>query len=472
MNELSLLKAVPVYAWGVFMFAWIQMGWADWTQQKIRNRYLTLWLKFIAAGYLALIGHTVFGELGIVSTYLFKDYYLAVGGYLAVSASAAYVLWVLRIWPAGDVKLFTLLALCYGLMRLPGSFHSGLRTLEVLINVFIPAAAFLFVTASEYLWRTRFNEQKKFYVELGARRAASYLAVKAVEAWEKMKVELPKVLAEYREPRKVLADVSIWLSSMAVMSVVSYYLNDVIRSNFLKTLFCFALFYSWSRFSQMVGKYRALGLTAAIFGILLWRAPTIHWGALAESFGHITIFSFCIMVGIQLAFKVAAGQIGFLVMPLMLIVPSLVPLLFLVPGWISNHLKGVSAAIPPPVAAAWGIAVWAGMGLFFGLSLVFVRIWDAESYKSVSPDQIKPFMNLGPSIVERLEMDPEFCEEHFHTLYADGITPEQAQALAEWCVENKVDSVPLAPTISFANWIFLGYFLTLLLNGHVLKVVY
>ncbi len=81
-------------------------------------------------------------------------------------------------------------------------------------------------------------------------------------------------------------------------------------------------------------------------------------------------------------------------------------------------------------------------------------------------------MTLGPTMVETLREDADFFEEHFATLYADGLTHQQVEALKEWCLREEVAVVPLAPTISFANWIFLGYLLTLLLDGHVLSFVY
>ncbi|MBI3554158.1 MAG: hypothetical protein HY077_16800 [Elusimicrobia bacterium] len=480
-----LLKAVQFYAWAVFVVAWVQMGWADWTQQKIRNRYLTLWLKFILGGYALLAAQTALGRLGVFPVYLLAGYFLALGGYVAVSMASAYALWGLRIWPAGDVKLFSLLALYFPLMRIPGSFHSGLRCLEVLINVFVPAAAFLFVTASEYLWRTRFNEQKKFYVELGVHKGIAYLAGKFAEAAAVVKAELVKTAQGYREnPRQLLRDAGSWLSSMVVMSMVSYYLGDVLRSNFLKTVFCFILFFSWSRFCQTIGKYRALGLMFVVFGVLIARNPHIDWVMLSQIFGHISIFSFCIFLGVQLAMKIVAGQAGFVFMPLVFVIPSLLmPLLFALPSLLPwsrlksfiPHMTLNWAALAPSAGLAAdlaGIGVWAVMGLFFGLSLVFVKIWDAESYKSVSPSMIEPYMTLGPAIVERIEADEEFRDEHFSTFYADGLTPDQAQVLAQWCQTNAIASVPLAPTISFANWIFLGYLLTLLLDGHVLRMVY
>ena len=173
-------------------------------------------------------------------------------------------------------------------------------------------------------------------------------------------------------------------------------------------------------------------------------------------------------MGVQVAFKIVAGQTGFVFLPLLFMLPALIP-------W--DRLAGAlhpSRWLPaaPAPGTFSGMAVWAGMGLFFGLSLVFVRIWDAESYKSVRSEHIAPYMTLGPSIVEVLREDPEFFEEHFATLYADGLTREQVEALKEWCLREEVEVVPLAPTISFANWIFVGYLLTWLIDGHVLRMVY
>jgi hypothetical protein len=138
----------------------------------------------------------------------------------------------------------------------------------------------------------------------------------------------------------------------------------------------------------------------------------------------------------------------------------------------AGSLFGWMRVSPGTLTELSSLTVWAALGTFFGLSLVFVRIWDSESYQSVSPDQVQPYMTLGPSLVELIERDEEFCAEHFPTFYADGLTPDQAEALKAWCGEQGVESVPLAPTISFANWIFAGYLLTLVLGGHVLRFLY
>jgi len=525
-----LPQAAQLYAWGVFLGAWAQMGWVDWKEQKIRNHYLLFWLKLILAGYLLIAAQSLFGALGYGQVYLLREYYFSLFGHLAFSIAAAYALWWLRIWPAGDVKLFALLALCYPLMRLPGSFRSGLLFLEVLINIFVPAAAFLFLTAGEYLWRTRFAHYKthvtrfaraywkdfrfpeidlsRFRVKnpipapealrAGARAAGASARARGGALWARVKEELGGSLQTYRDhPGQFILDVLSWLSMMAVMSMISYYLNDVITSNVLKTLVCFALMFTWSRICQYVGTGWALGVVFAVCAILLWRHPNFNFPALAVIFGHITVFSLFIWLGVQLAFKILAGKTGWVFLPFLMMLPGLIPWRFLfwtawsycVAAWSWLASFGLPQApalpsVPLPelgsfAAPSWlaaydfsGLAVWAAMGLFFGLALVFVKIWDAESYVTVPIAHIDRFMTLGPSLVDRIEADPDFRDEHFSTFYADGLTGEQAEVLREWCRSEGLETVPLAPTISFANWIFLGYFLTRLLEGHVLRFLY
>lgn len=470
------LKIVEWYAWIGFLAAWAHMGWVDSTQQKIRNHFLLLWLKLALAGHAALLAHTALGRAGYVSGYLVPEYYWAQAGYWAASALAASVLWRLRIWPAGDVKLYALLALWLPLMRVPADFRAGLRFFEVLVNTFIPACLVLFLTACLYLWRTRFSHQKEFVVELGASRVAGFLADKAAEAARLAWEESRNWFLEYaRAPKAFLFDAVNWLSMLAAMSLISYSLGDLVRSNFLKTAICFALFFGWSRFCLQIGRGWALGLVAGGFAFFVARNPSVNWPVLASSFGHISLFSLCLFFGIQIAFKLVAGQSGFILMPVLFMIPGLLPYAW---TWVGRaRLPELGVALPALGAPVWlaelaGLWTWAAMGLFFGSSLVFVRIWDAESYTSVSPEQIAPYMTVGPAMLELMRRDEELFAEHFDTLYADGLTPDQAEALRQWCRAKGIAQVPLAPTISFANWVFFGYLLTLMIGGHVLSWVY
>lgn len=454
-----LLNAVGAYAWLTFVAGWARMGWIDWNEQRIRHRYLVAWSAFTAAGYAAVLAGTLLGA-GVSPAW-----WKALAWHAGASVGAAAVLWSLRVWPAGDVKLYVLLCALAPLLRLPGYFRGGTEWLETLINTFVPAAAFLFLTAAFYLWRTRFAHQAEFLRKVGLDKAPGFLWMKLKEGGAAIRAELAAYWDEYTTaPGRLLLDASAWTAQMAVMSLVTYYLQARVTSTFVRTLICFGLFFGWSRVAATLGKARALAATAALFlALILWKGR-LDWAGLTAAFGDISVFSLCLFFGIQIAFRALAGQAAFMALPFLFLIPSLIPF-----GSLWARATGVHMDMP---VAFHGLGTWAAMGLFFGLSIVFVKLWDAESFASVRPDQIAPYMNLGPALVAAIEEDEDFRDEHFPTFYADGLTPDQAAALREWCADNGVESVPLAPTISFANWIYLGYFLTVLLRGHVLQPLY
>lgn len=462
-----LLTIVGAYAWLAFIAGWARMGWIDWSEQRIRHRYLVAWTGLAGAAYGVLALHSLLGAAGYLTGALGAAWWTALAWHVGVSIGAAAVLWSLRIWPAGDVKLYVLLCVMAPLLRLPGFFRGGTEFLEALINTFVPAAAYLFITASVYLWKTRFAHQADFIRKVGFGKAPGFLWIKIKEASGAIKAELGGWAEEYRAaPSQFFLDAAAWLAQMAVMSLVTYYLEDRISSTFARTLVCFGIFFGWSRVAATMGKTRALTATAVLFaGMILWKGR-VDWVGLTSAFGHISVFSFFIFFGIQVAFRAVAGQAAFMALPFLFLIPSLIPF-----GSLWAKLTGTTIVLPW-AGAFGGLGTWALMGLFFGLSIVFVRLWDAESYTSVRPDQILPYMNLGPSFVALIEEDEDFRDEHFYSFYADGLTPDQAEALREWCADNEIESVPLAPTISFANWIYLGYFLTVLLQGHVLQPLY
>lgn len=456
-----MLKLIEVYGWLAFLTGWARMGWIDWNEQRIRHRYLVAWAGVTAAGYALLVGY------GLWSGVLPAAWWKALGWHFGASVGAAAVLWTLRVWPAGDVKLFVLLTFLAPLMRVPGFVRGGAEFLETLINTFVPAAVYLFITASVYLWKTRFSHQAYFLRKVGLDKLPGFLWIKAQEAARAIRAETRGWVEECRaSPGRFALDIAAWIAQMAVMSLVSYYLQDRVTSTFVRTLICFGLFFGWSRIAATLGKARALGITAAVFvGLILWKGR-VDWAGLTFAFGHISVFSLCLFFGIQIAFRAIAGQTAFIALPFLFLIPSLIPF-----GSLWAKITGTHLSLPG-AGLFGGLGTWALMGVFFGLSIVFVRMWDAESYASVRPDQIEPYMNLGPALVAAIEEDEDFRDEHFASFYADGLTPDQAEALREWCRENEIDSVPLAPTISFANWIYLGYFLTVLLQGHVLQPLY
>jgi hypothetical protein len=136
-------------------------------------------------------------------------------------------------------------------------------------------------------------------------------------------------------------------------------------------------------------------------------------------------------------------------------------------------IAGAARALPRPggVDLSWArpMLPLAHMGLFFGSAWVFVWIWEEEEHPDIPRDKVLSYMVLHRGFIRRLREDEDFYQEHFASVYADGLTVSQAEALKTWCAEKGVETVSLTTTMSFANWIFLGYFITWLLGGSVLK---
>ena len=153
-------------------------------------------------------------------------------------------------------------------------------------------------------------------------------------------------------------------------------------------------------------------------------------------------------------------------------VPAAKPVFNRVASAVRATLIGVVTGGGPGGAGGRTLLIVCAMGLFFGLSLILVRLWDQEVRPIRSRQTLEPFLVLAPSFITRLKADPEFFET-IGTLYPDGLTRDQSDRLKEWCEENAIDEVPLTPTMSFAAWIFLGFFVShLLAGGHVLEAIF
>jgi hypothetical protein len=529
-----IMRVVQLGSWLLFFLAWLQIGRGDWLHHKIRNSYIKYWGKWILAMYALVLGNTILGHYKIVPDYLVWAFYPDLVTHLVFSLLAALVLWFLRVWPAGDAKLFFLLAACYPLMSLPGSFHRGLVFFEVLINTFLPAMIILFFLSLDYIWRTRFANQKIFLRNLGFQREADYLKQQArslaewslpfvlngyrrakatvTRASENVRAKgLRAILEFFKDPGMVVEALFDWVLSIVLMSVVTYLIGDVVKSMFLKSLIMFALFFLWSRLQAYIGRRNTMLLGTGITVAALLAHQDADWGEFYESLRNITVFSLCIRLGMEWTMRVAAGRIvlvalslgGLAALPFieyileplvnLLMLPALQWVVGLVPwsaiaemGVLTKFSETMRAWASGTAEVSWNAASlflhyaltgtvlsWGLMGLFFGLALVFARIWDLESYESVDAENVDPSFMPGPKLLEQIkEEDAEFFEETFESLYADGLTDEQATALKAWCEERDIEVVPLAPTMSFASWVFAGYLLTVLFDGHVFKFLY
>ncbi|MBI3566122.1 MAG: prepilin peptidase [Elusimicrobia bacterium] len=133
----------------------------DWRERKIRNRLILAGLAFAAAAAGGLFLNSLAGHwrwrLGPIGEfYLPARFYPRLALHAALSLGAGFLVWRLSVWPAGDAKLFALLALLAALVdpNLPG-FPSYLFLL-LLINIFVPAGlVFAVETVAKAVLRLR-----------------------------------------------------------------------------------------------------------------------------------------------------------------------------------------------------------------------------------------------------------------------------------------------------------------------------
>ena len=129
-----MLEPHRLTAWAVFIALWAGISYHDLKHQKIANRAIAL--SLIPALILGLLDFARGGD-GVIAV-------LPAAGLIVAVA-----LWQLDVWPAGDAKLFTLLAFYLPLL-LPGRMPVAKLGIVWLANIFVPAAAALL---AESLWQ-------------------------------------------------------------------------------------------------------------------------------------------------------------------------------------------------------------------------------------------------------------------------------------------------------------------------------
>jgi hypothetical protein len=506
-----------------FSVMWFLVARGDWKEQRIAHRYLTIGLAGAAVGYAALLANTGLGVFAKVHWFHYWDFYRALASHFFLCAAAAMALWIFRIWPAGDAKLFMFLGFMYPLISLFDTFPAERLFLVTLINIFIPAALSVFVRAAVYIFDTRLQSTRVFLVKLGWKREIDYF-------WEKGKEQAAALFGRARAAlagarrdwnwgekaalaaswsKKLVPTVFRWLLGMASMSVVSYFLKDFFSSPVLLSILCMMMLFAWGYVARALGLWVSRALVAVAVAGVVYRNPNIDWRAVFAIFRNISVFSFFMFLGMNWAVQILSGgwgSVGTYLIPFLFPVfwfilarlggffTTVFAWLIYVPATLlrlgSPHVGGPGAITLPYIPwrehfQRYGDALAAAsptidivmamsfMGMFFGLSLVLVRKWDEEVRPSQAAKDLAPRLLLAPSFIDRLREDEEFFEEHFTSVYADGLTVEQVTALKVWCEEENVETVPLAPTMSFAFWIFFGFFLSMITGGrHVLQVLF
>lgn len=449
MTVIRLTQTVSIAA---FLFFWWRFAEEDIRGLKIKNAMLKRAFLFVGVFYLILAVNSFLGYLSLTRIYHNPFFYQNCALHIVLAALLGISFWVLKIWPAGDAKLFVYTQMFPPLMAAQSPLLPFRLSLTSLINIFITCAIFFVLQAFIWSWWRRMKPRLSFYRSIGA-----------AGSWEHLKKEfsLPQWFDTLHELGVFFRD-SSWRSTLHIQMlklISGILLLAVLQRSLGRTL----AGGQWERF----GPISAM-MAAYFIGELRHKTPP--WAAVL--FG-------CFAVGVAVVDARIYGP-GLL---------SLVSQLFmfaLVMGaathFVTVFIKNDNAVLLAlPCFGFAGVLAfflggkewlfWVLGGILIGSLQPLIQFFRHENVLMVEASSIAPYMVLAPASVDWLKKDPEFFEEYFSVLYPDGLTPEQAGKVRERCFNEGVRQIAAAKTIPFAFWIFLGTALTGLIQGAVLSLL-
>jgi Flp pilus assembly protein protease CpaA len=427
-------------AWTMFAWMWVVFARTDILTEKILNRHVLRSLAGAAALYAALAFWSWRGQ----GQYLLWGYYGAALGHAALSCAVACALWILGVWPAGDAKLFALLALLLPLLDPLSPLLSWRMILETLIDIFAPASLFVIVQSFHWLWKTRGRKTVDFARQIGVRAWASSRLRSALHGLG---------LARWRQSLRALRPIAAagWALDQSAMFATLGVLLTALTLRYGQLWWtglalCGFSYFGWRGLRSALGPaFSAAALAGCGFAVVRLGLP---WAAVGRTTASLAAYGACMGVGMQLVFSSLKGDGSAAT------VLAALPLVLGVAG--------------PFLQLSTGIVLWA---VFLGVGLAAISISMREDTNDRIVKDIKPHMILAPQSLELVRRDEEFYDEHFSTRYPDGMTDAQASALRRWCTERGVERVAMQKTLSFAFWIFLGYFITVGLKRDLLQIL-
>lgn len=456
----AVLAGVRFFAWaGFLVMAW-RLSLHDWRVQKIPHRELRTGAGLVFCAYLLLAVDTALGVAGRAAAYLTWNFYGDLLLHLTLTAAATVGLWRVRVWPAGDAKLFFLLGALAPLLTREPNFLAGRYFLAALINVFLPACLFVFADVSAYVWHTRLKHAAGFVVQAGLVRGWTMAreglvrsvrdGLAAARAW---------TLLAAREPRTV----ALRLLEMAAMFVAmigfSAAAHSIVPSGTARSALTVVVLYAAMRGEKSLGQWLVgAGAAATLAAYALSPAGGPFRAEFVSAAGSLTVFTLFLQFGAMWTMSLLCGQVPKAILPF-------TGILFALALTVLGSMGSLLSRFMPLLTLAL-------MGCFFGLCHVFVRIWEDEDMPQIPLEKLRAYMLPHRSFLLRAETeDPDFVALHFADVYADGMTVRQARAARGWARRRGLETVPIQTTMSFAFWIFLGYFLTWAIGGSVLEKV-
>ncbi|OGS41886.1 MAG: hypothetical protein A3J82_05980 [Elusimicrobia bacterium RIFOXYA2_FULL_69_6] len=265
-------------------------SYEDWAQRRVRNRWIALGLLAGAAGLTYLLWNSVLGHQGVRlgrfgEYYLPWRYYLKVFIHMGLSLTAAFTMWRLAIWPAGDAKLFILFSLLAVLIdpNIPG--YPLLLFMLLLVNIFVPAGLLF---AAETVARVLLRAGELWGVDWGV--------------WLKAKLDVVGVRLREAWPHRYQ------YLAMAVNLFALFYLSGTAQryshrlhwGAFGNVILFLLMFVAWGKISQVLQDRRAGYASVAVLAAAMawgshwrgWDVPAIALSALQMAFNFGVLVSF------------------------------------------------------------------------------------------------------------------------------------------------------------------------------------
>ncbi|MDD5656019.1 MAG: hypothetical protein PHF00_02035 [Elusimicrobia bacterium] len=431
---------------------------ADFRDKRILNRDLRLAASAAGVLYGVLALRAWWGEAFPAVGALagpYPDGFL--GGCLNCVAAAcglALLLWLARIWPAGDAKLFMILALFLPLIR-PGGLPVGARLpLSFLVNIFVPAAAVVLVKAFVWLWLTRLRHGWAFHRELGRSRLAGYwLDMARNSALELARSARQRLREAARSPAAAVQAGLACLASAVFGAVVLAHLDRTMPwYRYLGPFLGVGIMMIWRWLKSLASQEALAGAIgiAAVFSLAAGGASfrDLFWRCLLSW----SLFGILFEIGAFMLRRMARAQEGFSTFLAVLgfaaglgVLPIIFPFFF--------------------TGLAKTMATWAFFGIMLGLGFALIRAVLEENVSYCPADHIHPRLVLAKAAWEDIRRDEAFYQENFRWRFPDGLTDKQAESLRRWCAGRSVAAVATRDTEPFAGWMVAGAGVTLLLAG-------
>lgn len=438
-------------AWCVFIVMAVILSVRDWKIQKISHNSMFVGLVFLAMCYFLLFVNTVLGIGGYMTTWYKVNFYKSLLIHLSFMMLAAISLWMIRIWPAGDAKLFFLLGAVIPLMPNEPNFENGRLFFTLLINIFLPAFVYVFVGAIRHFWSTRIKHTIAFMKEAGLIRIweIAWAQITTYSPFARRKIFI-SIRFICRYPSTIFKYAINFGITFVAMCGFSAAAHSLVSSPGLRSAISCAIIILLNTTGKSIANWviRASALIVIIAVIIMPEASEFRI-ELIHSAASLTIFGLFIQFGAIWAVGIVGGGIFSFLMPFAGIFISLI---FIIKNYITSLLSGIPFSFNINRSPLLSIGI---LGCCFGIGAVFVYIWENEDVPQIPTNRLKSYMLPHRSFLDLLQLnDPDFTERHLDSLYADGLTVRQAMAVRGWAQRHDYDTIPIQTTMPFAFWIF------------------